>query len=120
MESKYSIVYADPPWGFNNKNTGGSLNSGAINKYPTARLEYLMCLDIESIIKPDAFLFMWGVAAMPVEAVKVATAWGVTVKTMTAFDWHKTTKTGEPFFGMGFYTRQGSEHCLLAKVDRYD
>jgi site-specific DNA-methyltransferase (adenine-specific) len=33
---------------------------------------------------------------------------------MTAFSWIKKTKNWKDYFGMGFYTRQQQEHCLLA------
>ena len=31
--NKYEIIYADPAWSFNNKNTGGSMVSGASAHY---------------------------------------------------------------------------------------
>jgi N6-adenosine-specific RNA methylase IME4 len=33
---------------------------------------------------------------------------------MTGFDWVKMTKSNKLFFGMGFWTRQGLENCLIA------
>ena len=41
-------------------------------------------------------------------------AWGFELKTMTGFTWVKWTKSVKPWFGMGFYTRAGSENCLIA------
>lgn len=51
---------------------------------------------------------------MPDEALQVVKSWGFTIKTTTGFNWVKLTKKGKKFFGMGFWTRQGSENCLIA------
>lgn len=113
-EKKYSIIYADPPWQFNNKRTGGSMISGASQKYNTMDNESLCKLPIDKICKDDCVLFMWWVAAMPIEALTVMTEWGFTLKTMNGFNWIKTTAKDNLFFGMGFWTRAGSENCLIA------
>ena len=112
--NKYNIIYADPPWKFRNTNTGGSMKSGAANQYGTMSLEAIKRLPIASISEPDCFLFLWWVASMPLEAIEVVDAWGFQLKTMTAFSWIKKTKKWKDFFGMGFYTRQQQEHCLIA------
>jgi N6-adenosine-specific RNA methylase IME4 len=57
---------------------------------------------------------MWWVATQPIEALSVVRAWGFKLKTMTGFNWIKTTKHDKPFFGMGSWTRAGSECCLIA------
>jgi hypothetical protein len=50
---KYNVIYADPPWTFNNKNTGGSFKSGAANKYKVMTLEDIILLPIDAITKND-------------------------------------------------------------------
>jgi len=110
----YNIIYADPPWSFNNKNTGGSMVSGACAKYPVMNVDDICRLPIQGIAADDCALFMWWVASQPTEALRVVEAWGFTLKTMTALNWVKETKHGKDFFGMGFWTRQGSENCLVA------
>ena len=111
---KYKIIYCDPPWMFNNKNTGGNMKSGADAHYPTMTINELCELPVKEIADDDCVLFMWWVASQPNEAIKLVESWGFKIKTMTGFNWVKTTKTGKPFFGMGFWTRQGSEMCLIA------
>lgn len=112
---KYKILYADPAWKFSNKNTGGSMDSGAANKYPVMTLDAICKLPVTSIADNDAALFMWWVASMPEEALQVVKSWGFTLKTMTGFSWIKLTKKKLlPFFGMGFWSRQGLENCLIA------
>lgn len=111
---KYKIIYADPPWLFNNKNTGGSMNSGADAQYPVMTIERLKSMPINKIADDDCVLFMWTVGSQPQEALDLVKAWGFTVKTTTGFVWEKLTKNNLPFFGMGFWTRAGAECCLIA------
>lgn len=111
---KYNIIYADPPWSFSNKNTGGSMSSGASSKYNTMTINELKKLDVSSITEKNCVLFMWWVGSQPEVAIELAKSWGFTIKTMTGFNWIKTTKLGKLFFGMGFWTRAGSECCLIA------
>lgn len=111
---KYNVIYADPCWSFNNKNTGGSMVSGADAHYDTLSVEQLCGLPIKNITDDNCVLFMWWVGSQPMEALEVMTSWGFTLKTMTGFVWVKTTKHDKMDFGMGFWTRQGSENCLIA------
>lgn len=110
----YDILYVDPPWKFNNKKTGGSMKSGASTKYPVMSLEELKSLPIDKLASDNCFLFMWWISSQPKEAIQLAEAWGFKVKNMTAFNWVKKTKKDNDYFGMGFYTRAGSEQCLIA------
>ena len=114
QETKYSIIYCDPPWSFNNKKTGGSMKSGSATQYDVMSLNDIKSLPIESIAADDCVLFMWWVGSQPQEALDVVRAWGFTLKTMTGFNWVKLTKLEKMFFGMGFWTRAGSECCLIA------
>ena len=111
---KYNIIYSDPPWQFTNKNTGGSMKSGASAKYPTMTVDDICALPIQDIAADDCVLFMWHVASQPLEAFRVVESWGFTFKTMSGFTWAKVTARNKRWFGMGFYTRQGTENCLIA------
>ena len=66
---KYKIIYADPPWDYNNKKTGGSMSSGASQKYITTCVDDLKNLDINSIADDGCLLAMWWVGAMPQDAI---------------------------------------------------
>lgn len=113
-DKKYNILYIDPPWIFNNKNTGGTMKSGAENKYKVMSLDELKKMDINSICEDDCVLFMWWVGSQPQEALDLVNTWGFKLKTMTGFNWVKLTKLNKLHFGMGFWTRAGSECCLIA------
>ena len=111
---KYNIIYADPPWKFSNKNTGGNMNSGAEKKYNVMSLKDICNLSIHDITDNNCMLFMWWVGSMPEEALQVVRSWGFKIKVMDCFTWVKKTKNWKDFFGMGFWTRKQTENCLLA------
>ncbi len=111
---KYEIIYADPGWSFNNKRTGGSMTSGSEAQYTVAGVDDICALPARDITADSCILFMWWVGSQPAEALRVVKTWGFTLKTMTGFAWVKKTKYGKDHFGMGFYTRAGTENCLIA------
>ncbi len=113
-QKKYQLIYCDPPWQFKNKKTGGSMKSGAANQYKVTSMDDLKNIDVQSITHDDAILIMWYVGSMPQEAIDLVHTWGFKIKNMNGFVWRKLTKKGLPFFGMGFYTRAGSESAIIA------
>ena len=116
---KYSIIYSDPPWQFNSKKTGGSMTSGAASKYMVTSIDDLKKIPVNDIAADDAILIMWYVGAMPQEALDLVKAWGFTVKNMNGFVWEKLTVKLKMFFGMGFYTRAGSESAIIATKGKF-
>lgn len=113
---KYKIIYADPPWSFSNKRTGGSMKSGAEQQYPCMSLKELKELPVKTICDESSVLVMWWVSSMPLEALQLAYRWGFEVKNMCGFVWTKTCKTdtSKDHFGMGFLTRSSVECALIA------
>ena len=111
---KYKIILCDPPWKFNSIKAGGNMKSGAEAHYPTMTMDELKSMDVQSLCDDDCLLVMWWVGSQPQEALDLCKAWGFTVKNMNGFVWNKLTVKGLPFFGMGFYTRAGSESALIA------
>jgi N6-adenosine-specific RNA methylase IME4 len=110
----YNLIYADPPWKFNEVKTGGSLSSSAAAKYLTTSIDDLKAMNIPSIAADDCALVMWWVGAMPQEAIDLVSSWGFNLKNMNGFVWQKLTVKHNPFFGMGHYSRAGSESCIIA------
>ena len=112
----YKIIYADPAWRYRNENTGGSMTSGAENKYPTMSIPELCAMDVASLAADDSFCFMWvtGPFLLDGTAVQVMNAWGFEPKTI-AFVWVKTNADGTPVNGLGFYTRSCVEYVILGK-----
>jgi len=113
----YNIIYCDPPWRYSNANTGGSMVSGAGNKYPTMSMQELKLMgeEIKKISAENSTCFMWttGVFLLSGEAIELMQEWGFIPKTI-AFVWAKLNKgNGNPVNGLGFYTRSSVEYCLL-------
>ena len=109
---RYSLIYIDPPWTYNDKCHAGQRGAGY--KYPLMTLDSIKALPIARIAADDCLLAMWWVPPMPAEALAVIDAWGFKLKTMCGFTWHKTTKHGKDHFGMGNWTRANAENCLFA------
>jgi len=103
---KYNIIYADPPWSYKNKNTGGSMKSGSSAKYETMTTEDICNLPIESIRARDSVLFLWATVPLIEDAFQVMKSWGYKYKTMIT--WHKIMS-----LGMGYWFRGQCEHLLL-------
>lgn len=111
-DKKYEIIYADPPWSYNDQANAGE--RGACHKYDVMDMFALADLPVWDIAAKNCLLAMWHVGPMPLEALYVMKAWGFTLKTMKGFTWHKTTKNGRDHFGMGHLTRANTEDCLFA------
>ena len=109
---QYQLIYADPPWQY--RDTASAGNRGACHKYPVMSLDDIMALPVQELAADDCLLALWWVPPMPAEALQVVEAWGFTLKNMCGFTWHKETKTGKSFFGMGNLTRANTESCLFA------
>lgn len=103
---KYQLIYADPPWSYKNKNTGGSMKSGASAKYPTMSVEEICKLPIHEIADKNSVLFLWVTCPMMLEGVKVMEAWGYKYK--TKIYWRKIMS-----LGMGFWFRGQVEELWL-------
>ncbi|HFQ4959222.1 TPA: MT-A70 family methyltransferase [Vibrio vulnificus] len=116
---KYQVIYADPPWQFNSKRTGGNMKSGAAQHYNCMTLDEMKAMPINEITEDNALLVMWWVGAMPQEAIDLVEAWGFTLKNMNGFVWEKLTVHHNPVFGLGYYTRAGSESAIIAVKGKF-
>lgn len=109
---KYSVIYADPPWSYNDKMSGHSFSLD--HEYETQSLGWIKSLPIQEITEKDAVLFLWAVSPLLPEAFEVITAWGFKFKTL-AFCWVKETPLlGVTVSNLGRWTMGGVELCLLA------
>ncbi len=107
---KYNIIYADPPWSYENKRKG---HGGAEDHYQTMEIDDICNLPIQKITAENAALFLWVTFPKLPEGLEVMKAWGFKYKTL-GFSWIKTNpKNNNPFFGIGYYTRSNCEVCLL-------
>lgn len=136
---KYKVIYADPPWTYDDKCHSGERGVGY--KYDTMTLSDIRGLNVSKYSDDDCVLFLWSTMPMIPEALKVMNAWGFKYKTV-AFVWIKTPRGKEPsiqfsrneifewfnlkksiiirildyikwHWGMGNWTRSNSEVVLL-------
>lgn len=104
--TKYRVIYADPPWRYRNKRTGGSLKSGAEQKYPTMSIDEICALPVRDIAARNSVLFLWATVPLLPEALAVMQAWGFTYK--TKITWRKIMS-----LGMGYWYRGQVEDLLV-------
>ncbi len=110
MKKKYQIIYADPPWSYNDQGCQGTM----ANHYKGMKLKNIMDLSVKNIADNNCILFLWATYPMYAEALKVIDAWGFKYKSI-GFQWIKLNKKNKkPFFGLGRWTRGNTEPCLLA------
>lgn len=109
----FQIVVADPPWKFGDSLPGRG--RGAVKHYPCLTIEEIERFQLPPIAN-DALLFLWKVASMPAEALRVCAAWGFAPKSEIV--WLKRTATGKRHFGMGRYVRASHETCIVASRGR--
>lgn len=118
-DRRYSVIYADPPWEY--EQSGGIKNSRGLAKqhYSTMSTADICAMPVRSICEEGAVCFMWATFPNIGKAIKVMEAWGFAYKG-AAFVWVKTyEKSGKLFWGMGAYTRANAEVCLLGVSPRF-
>lgn len=110
----WDVLLIDPPWQFKvwNRDTGAGRSAEA--HYPTLDLGEMKRLPIYDLAAKDSFIFAWVTNSMLPEALDLFGYYGFKFVTV-AFTWAKTTKKDKWHFGMGYYTRQNTEMCLLFK-----
>lgn len=124
-DNKYDIIYADPPWRYQDKTCEGA----CAKHYNPMSVEEICALPVANLAAKDCTLFMWATYPQMQEALKVIAAWGFKYKTI-AFQWVKLNRNVQVnnftiatvqdilhkvcFFGLGRWTRGNTECCLLA------
>ena len=109
---KYQIIYADPPWSYNDKMSGHSFSLD--HEYETQHKNWIANLPVGVVAEKDSVLFMWAVSPLLPEALEVIKAWGFKYVTV-AFCWSKSTKNGKKVANLGRWTMGNVELCLLAR-----
>lgn len=110
----YSIIYADPPWSYNQRapHTKSKFGGGAGGHYDVMSVEDIGRLQVGELAADNCALLMWAVMPQLQAGLDVMAAWGFKYST-TAFVWEKTTKDGRPWYGPGYYTGSNVEVILL-------
>jgi len=91
-DAKYRVVYADPPWRYNDtRDLAGYETTAAVQNYPTMSVAELSALPVRDLAHADAVLFCWATFPLLPDCLAVVKAWGFTYK--TAFVWDKGRST---------------------------
>jgi N6-adenosine-specific RNA methylase IME4 len=101
---KYKIIYADPPWSYNDKQNTEKLG-GAEKHYPTMTIQELCDLPIKDLADENAVLFFWVTSPLLEECFEIINAWGFKYK--TSFVWDKVKHN------MGHYNSVRHELLLI-------
>ena len=111
---QYDIIYADPPWAWGKTPLVDRGAARTVEKeYATMQPAEIMALPVDTIACERSVLFLWATSPKLPLALDVMRAWGFIYKTI-AFVWVKRNKCAPSYFtGMGFFTRQNAELCLL-------
>ena len=91
---KYNIIYADPPWSYNDKSMH---RGGAERHYKTMNFKDICNLPVQKISADNSVLFLWATFPQIDRALKVIESWGFKYKTC-AFNWIKTNKVNQDTF----------------------
>ena len=116
-DKKYQIIYADPPWPYD-ENWG---NGAVKHHYESMSMKELLELPIPKITDQDCHLYLWYTNSFVKEAHELCEKWGFNYKqTLT---WVKTYSNGKIITGTGYYFRGCTEHILFGikgKLPRKD
>jgi len=105
-DAKYRVIYADPPWAYNDKCDAGSVQAGGCERhYPSMTIAELCAMPIRELTEADAVLFLWVTSPLLYEAAPIIEAWGFTYK--TSFVWDKVKHN------MGHYNSVRHEFLLV-------
>lgn len=112
---KYHIIYADPPWSYENKTDCGGNRGNFVDhiskQFNVMSFEDIYRLPVSNITATDCLLFLWVVSPNLVEGIETGKRWGFQFKTI-AFVWNKI------YVMPGNYTMSQCELCLVFKKGR--
>jgi N6-adenosine-specific RNA methylase IME4 len=116
----YGVIVADPPWSFASWTDKGKTRAATTRQkgiagraYATMTPAEISELPVASIAAKNSVLFLWAVSSQLPEAIELGRAWNFAFKTI-GFVWAKSNYTRPGLsMGMGSWTRQNAEMCLL-------
>lgn len=98
----YRTIYADPPW---LERGGGKIKRGADRHYDLMHTRDICALPVESLVCPDAHLYLWVTNNFLPDGLQVMAAWGF--RYVTCITWAKDK------VGLGQYFRGMTEQLLF-------
>jgi N6-adenosine-specific RNA methylase IME4 len=108
---KFPVITADPPWSFKVWSEKG-MNRSPDAHYSVLKLDDIKRMPVQDFAEDNCCLFLWVINSMLPQGLEVINAWGFKFKTIP-FVYVKTNKDSSIFSGLGYWTRQNVELCLL-------
>jgi N6-adenosine-specific RNA methylase IME4 len=109
---KFDVIYADPPWQYDDECLEGAIQSGGASKhYPVMSIAELCGVPVKDISSDNAVLFLWVTSPIISECWDVIRAWGFEYKSM--FVWDKVRHN------MGHYNSVRHELLLICTKGSY-
>ena len=102
-DGKYSVIYADPPWKYDNS----GFDQSAEEHYPTMSIEEIKSLDVQTLAGEPCVLFLWATSPLLPEAIEVIKSWGFEYRASRV--WIK-----ERAPGIGWWVKTKHEFLLIA------
>jgi N6-adenosine-specific RNA methylase IME4 len=103
---KYNVIYADPPWKYDNSGLAGA----AQEHYAVMNLDDICALPIGDKAADNSVLFCWATNPFLEDVFRVINAWGFSYKTNMCWQ-----KEGRATYGkLGFYVYGKHELLLIA------
>jgi len=88
-EKKYRVIYADPPWKYNEQqhvDFGNVQETVLGTHYPSMSMQELCDLPVKEMLEDDAVLFLWVTSPLLEESFQIIKAWGFKYKTSMVWD----------------------------------
>ena len=104
VSGKYTVIYADPPWSYNNS----GFDQSAGNTYPTMPTSEICAMPVADLLTSNAVLFLWITSPLLLDGISVMKAWGFEYK--TSMVWVKNRAPG-----MGFWVQTFHELLLIGE-----
>jgi len=107
---KYSVIYADPPWSYENS----GFDQSAAAHYPTMTIEELCAMPVADLADEPCALYMWATVPLLPDALRVLEAWGFEYKSHRV--WIKNRAPGMGWWMQTYHellligTRNGNAH----------
>lgn len=113
--AKYDVIYADPPWWYNQRADTDSFRGGAGRHYPLMRDAELLAMRpfVDSLAADDCALLMWTTGARDDFGIDLIRGWGFKPTTLFGV-WVKCYEDGKIVTACGHYTSQSAELLRLA------
>lgn len=77
-DKKYNIIYADPPWKYNEQTTKASRTVNL--QYDTMKTEDMYVFPIKDIAENNSVCFMWVTYPKLKEGIELLEKWGLSIK----------------------------------------